>query len=437
MRAKRFVLFAACCLAWPAAAPLETTAAGYRLSAPRLPTLGRVAVYTSARLQPAAFDLGRPSAPSPLSVDSYSRLGPAGYAGAVPRAAAAALAAGQPMVFSPLPAPNEGPSHDATDTLRTLDARSAKPGSAAAGAAEAFDGSLAGETLDLSGEYEETSRRAPRTALRAAGSTDLKELRRYKVLLVPGFMSGPAIALGELAAWRGPRYFGDQLDWLREMGVECELVGIHTLQSFKHNARVIARAVEASAKPVILLTHSKGGLDALEMLISRPDLRSRVSGWIPVQAPFRGSPLAELPLASRAPALLDWIGGTREAADAMSPQRSRAYFVRHRRVIGKILRGLPIIAYASSTRKMAPDWLRLVNPPLAWLLDGAARLGGPGDGLVPARSAVLPGMSYVVADGVDHFMPFVATSRPFDRLRFTQTLLTMLLRRIADAARAS
>lgn len=294
----------------------------------------------------------------------------------------------------------------------------------------AFDGSSLAASENVTEEYQSLWKGNSDASLRAADPPELRELRKYKILLVPGILSGAFIRLGNHPAWPGRRYFGDQIDWLEQMGLDYEVVDVQTMRSFEHNAPIVARAIATSVKPVLAVTHSWGGRILLHALISRPDLRARVRGWIPVQVPFSGSHIADFPAIGAVSNLLRLFGGSKETVLAMSTARSREYCERHREDIAEILRVVPAVAFASWVNPAAPRWLAFANPLLQWAWEAVSRRGGRNDILIPVESAVLPGLPYVAVPGVDHLAPFIETPAPFDRVRFLKTLLTMVLRRV-------
>ncbi|MBI2787125.1 MAG: hypothetical protein HYX59_00455 [Elusimicrobia bacterium] len=380
---------------------------------------------------------------SGLTVSFSAPLGSApGPLPSGPLLLAPALAAPSPSALKPAiaaaaaspsrPAAKAAPALPAAADLRRL-GQALQPKAGAAAPAEgltaAFDGAVPAAKGDVTAEYLSLMEAPPGASLRAADAPELRELRKYKVLLVPGFFSGAFIRLGDHALWPGRRYFGDQIDWLERMEIDYELADVHTLQSVEHNAPVIARAIESSDKPVIAVTHSMGGNLLLHALVTRPDLRARVRGWAPVQTPFLGSHVAGLPGVGGAASVLRFFGGTGKTVRAMTPEGARAYHRRHRRAIAAVLRAVPVVAFASWVDTSAPRWLGLVNPLAKWAWDAVSRRGGRNDILVPAASAVLPGMAHVSVPGVDHLTPFVDAQVPFDRVRFFKTLLTMVLRR--------
>ncbi|MGP1609866.1 MAG: hypothetical protein ACTS5G_04090, partial [Burkholderiales bacterium] len=87
------------------------------------------------------------------------------------------------------------------------------------------------------------------------GAAHINVLRRHQVLLVPGYFSN-----------LDPAYFTEQLRWLASIGVNREKVAIEPGQGVATNAKIVAAAIRKSQRPVILVTHSKGSVDALEAL---------------------------------------------------------------------------------------------------------------------------------------------------------------------------
>ncbi len=252
----------------------------------------------------------------------------------------------------------------------------------------------------------------------AFGTAHAEALRRYQVLLVPGYLSD-----------LNPDHFADPMRWLGALGVEHKKAAIRSGHSSEINGAVIATTIKASAKPVILITHSKGAVDALEALLSEPALRGKVAGWIALQGPFFGSPVADKLLDGSlvnpviATVILGFFGGTRESAQSLTTSASGAYYRRHTAAITQLLRDLPAVAFATIIES-APG--AGANTALFIPHDLLARDGIRSDGLVPLDSAVLPGMDFVKVSGVDHIAPVTSAQQPFDRVRMTQALLLAL-----------
>src|SRR6185503_13333754 len=136
--------------------------------------------------------------------------------------------------------------------------------------------------------------------------------------------------------------------------VEHERVAVKSRQSVAVNAPIVAAAIRGSAKPVLLITHSKGSVDALEALRAEPSLRVKVKGWISLQGAFLGSPIADWLLDGSlldpvtAIAILQFFGGSKESAEGLTTKASRAWYRSHEAAIGAVLREVPAVAFASS-----------------------------------------------------------------------------------------
>lgn len=252
----------------------------------------------------------------------------------------------------------------------------------------------------------------------AFGAAQVKALRKYKVLLVPGYLSD-----------LNPTYFADQLRWLASINVEHEKVAVKSGQGIKINAPIVAAAIRKSAKPVILITHSKGSVDTLDALIAEPLLRSKVKGWVSLQGAFLGSPIADKVLDGSllnpivAAVILNLFGGTQDSAQGLTTAASLAYYRDHLVEINQLLRDVPAIAFASAIDS-APS--ARANSILEIPYELMARDGIRNDGLVPLDAAVLPGMDYIKISGVDHIAPVMPAQLRFDRVRFSKGLLIAL-----------
>lgn len=254
----------------------------------------------------------------------------------------------------------------------------------------------------------------------ALGAAHIDVLRQHQVLLVPGYFSN-----------LDPAYFAEQLRWFASIGVNREKVAIEPGQSAAINAKIVAAAIQKSQRPVILITHSKGSVDALETLRSEPSLRGKVHGWISLQGAFFGSPVADMLLDGStldpllAIAVLGLIGGSAESARGLTTGASRAYYRNHKAAIDTILREIPAVAFASAldgTRDGARHKTQLEIPH-----ELMKRRGIRSDGLVPVDAAVLPGMNFVTVAGVDHIATVMPAAEHFDRIRMTRALLLLAL----------
>ena len=130
--------------------------------------------------------------------------------------------------------------------------------------------------------------------------SEAKRLSSCAVVLVPGFTSDIVIAFekARIGNMLGG-YFDDQMAWLRNQAtpagpVDVQRVEVESEGSVTNNSRILFKTIQSINKPVILIGHSKGGLEILDLLINYPEARQKVIGWAALQSPFLGSPLADL-----------------------------------------------------------------------------------------------------------------------------------------------
>ncbi|XP_009630670.1 uncharacterized protein [Nicotiana tomentosiformis] len=140
--------------------------------------------------------------------------------------------------------------------------------------------------------------RAPEMAPVVDGSARFRELLQdirngqhtlpdsFVYLLIPGFFSN-----------HGPLYFVSTKKFFSKMGLICHIAKIHSEASVEQNAWELKQYIEelhwGSGKRVMLLGHSKGGVDASAALSKYwHELKDKVAGLAFVQSPYGGTPVA-------------------------------------------------------------------------------------------------------------------------------------------------
>ncbi|KAE8038622.1 hypothetical protein FH972_011115 [Carpinus fangiana] len=239
-------------------------------------------------------------------------------------------------------------------------------------------------------------------------------------LLVPGLFSN-----------HGPLYFVNTKNSFSKMGLACHIAKIHSEASVEKNAREIKEYIEeiywGSRKRVLLLGHSKGGVDAAAALsLYWSDLKDKVAGLALAQSPYGGSPIASDIL--REGQLGDYVNirklmeilickvikGDMQALEDLTYEKRRQFLTKH-----QLPKELPVVSFhteagispavLATLSHVAHAELPVVTPlsaaqpaklpvviPLGAAMAACAQLlqtryGEKSDGLVTCRDAEVPG----------------------------------------------
>lgn len=261
--------------------------------------------------------------------------------------------------------------------------------------------------------------------------TDLAHIRDYKVIFVQGIMGNYVDFMGKLIMnkFNQYEYFYEHMDWLKAVGVEYERLKIDTEDTIDVNATLVSGAIRASAKPVLLVAHSKGGLETLIALNDNPSLHSKVKGVLFMQSPFYGTPVADY-LSDNpvwdflANFVLAVLGGSNKALHNLTSYERVPWMQKWDFIVQYVLKKLSVLCFSTwkdddpSKRDSMFEFSRNKMK-----VDG----GIDNDGLVPWNSMILPNSRYVKFEGHDHGSTVTANKYiPLDRPRFFRALLQTL-----------
>ncbi|XP_027336183.1 uncharacterized protein LOC113850058 isoform X2 [Abrus precatorius] len=238
-------------------------------------------------------------------------------------------------------------------------------------------------------------------------------------LLIPGLFSN-----------HGPLYFVSTKVSFSKMGLTCHIAKIHSEASVEKNARELKEYIEeiywGSKKRVLLLGHSKGGVDAAAALsLYWSDLKDKVAGLALAQSPYGGTPIASDLL--REGQLGDYVNlrklteilickvikGDMRALEDLTYERRREFLKEHHlpkevpvvsfhteaSISPAVLATLSHVAHAELPPLIASSGERTRLPvimPLGAAMAACAQLlqvryGEKSDGLVTCRDAEVPG----------------------------------------------
>ncbi|PWA35322.1 alpha/Beta hydrolase fold protein [Artemisia annua] len=120
---------------------------------------------------------------------------------------------------------------------------------------------------------------------------------KHAQICVKSTLSRVQITFHGLFSNHGPLYFVSTKRFFSKMGLACHIAKIHSEASVEYNSLVLKQYIEelywGSGKRVMLLGHSKGGVDAAAALsLYWSDLKGKVAGLALVQSPYGGTPIA-------------------------------------------------------------------------------------------------------------------------------------------------
>lgn len=223
-------------------------------------------------------------------------------------------------------------------------------------------------------------------------------LQGRRVLLVYGLM-------GEVVATFRPfglEYMQPLAEWLQGEGARTSVVKLRTAEAVSANAARLRAEILNDAEPALIVAHSKGGLEALAALLD-PAAQARCLGFLAMQSPFFGSPIADLvigakPLEAAAGGLARLLRiGSEEGVRDLTTTARRAWMAAAEAPIARLVAALPVACLATALSEgHASGRERLHLAAAQWM---EKRGYGPNDGLVPVASALIPGARHLVLPG--------------------------------------
>lgn len=258
---------------------------------------------------------------------------------------------------------------------------------------------------------------------RELSKADIKRLKQFKIILIPGFMSDFTVKYTPVGYFREAKKFLSSLGLKK--GKHFDRVLIKSQSPSDVNLRIIAAAVRESPKKVLIIGHSKGSLDALKTLVEWEEVKDNVAGLITIQGPFGGSDLADEMVSNQhlkhvLDGLLRLTGGNVGSLEDFTTWSGTNYLEEHAKEIENL--EVPILNFASSLgdRKMSVPILRLFHSVMK-------NKDVTCDGLVPTQSALIPGCPGIVYMGLDHTDPVVSWGKRGKQKIFLETLLKIFL----------
>ncbi|WP_395848336.1 lipase [Cystobacter fuscus] len=285
------------------------------------------------------------------------------------------------------PAPKNVPAPSAVArllrSLRSLpEARHDTPAGGSAGLAGWFKAETAPPT-DITARFHELHAR-----VRQDEPVLPDEARRHLYLLVKGMLGD------EL-----PGYLEDNQLRLEQRGLETREVAVDTEGRLADNVAVVREALLDAihfGRTVVLVGHSKGGVEAMSTLALYPELRRHVRAVVAMQPPYGGSVIANDLVST--PALRQMLDvtfpslfqGDAASVEDLSYARRMEFVRQHPYPLD-----IPTVALATSRLSRRS----LMRPLCNYVQE---RYGWACDGLVAALDAEVPGSRVVRLADMDH-----------------------------------
>ena len=213
---------------------------------------------------------------------------------------------------------------------------------------------------------------------------------RHRLLFVPGFLA---------ACFPGVHSFGDMIEAARDEGFATQVLAVGGRNGVAANARMLEGQVDrvpADGRRLMFIAHSKGALDVLALLGTRPDIAARTDAVLTIAGALHGSPLADSfrELYAATIGIFPFSGCDRGEGDPiadLSPAASRDFWAGPAGHSGVPLYALVAMPDLSSLSPGAlPTYLRL------------ARTAGSNDGMLLLRDQVSPASTLLGVVNADH-----------------------------------
>lgn len=243
--------------------------------------------------------------------------------------------------------------------------------------------------------------------------SQVRAIQNFKVLIIPGVLAESFLNNSDNQIKLTPFFsdaFKEQISLLERLKIDHEFLQLETENPPESNAKLIIDAVERSTKPVLIYSHSKGGLDTLEAIRQRPSLLKKIHGWASIQSPFWGSPVASGLnnndiLKETGESLFELMGGNDSGMNSLTTEKREAYMNQAdvKALIGLINGRINFLNFASVKFNLLG-----VDTPLELFRNYTDEKAGANDGVVPLSSALMMrhghDVNYIIEADVDHLM---------------------------------
>ena len=254
----------------------------------------------------------------------------------------------------------------------------------------------------------------------------VSKIKSFKVLFVPGLYANSM--QWHLNSPKWGRFFEDQISELEKNGIVHQWVQTKTEQKIGVNARIVYDTVKSVTEPVLFFSHSRGCEDVLGALVTYPELRKVVRGWISLQGLFSGSPLSDYLERFKLDGIygdfLKSLGGSKDVIHELSTRHSKSYLKKVDSEIRELCNLFPVLTVGTylplRIQFRSDSFLRPTR-------DLLSLCGYKNDGIVNSESSLLPYSRRIVLKDLDHIETVIRNPyRQVDRTKLTRALFSQL-----------
>ncbi|MGZ3788727.1 MAG: hypothetical protein ACXVLQ_09405 [Bacteriovorax sp.] len=270
-------------------------------------------------------------------------------------------------------------------------------------------------------------------------SLEVSEIQKYRVLIIPGVLAQSFISDSDNQIKLNFLFedgFKEQIELMKSLEIDYEFLNLETENSPSQNAQAIIDSVLKSDKPVLIYSHSKGGLDTLEAIRQNPKILANIHGWASIQSPFWGSPVASgfnnnVILQDSADSLFKWMGGDASGMSSLTIEERDSYMERSdvKNLLSLMNQNIKFINFASFKTNTFG-----IDTPLELFRNYTDAISGANDGVVPLKSALMKehgyDVDYIIEEQVDHLMTMTRyrlDDMNYDQKAHTLAVLKLLL----------
>lgn len=229
---------------------------------------------------------------------------------------------------------------------------------------------------------------------KALTETEIAELSTCHIIFIPSIFS-------KFIHLFVGKYFKPQTRFLKKHNLKNYSVLWSTELSCESMGKKIKSIADKHEK-IMVITHSKGGIDFLTFMVDHPQYSHKLKGWLCLQAPIWGSKFADL-LYSFLPMRYVFYffvllyGGEKKSVIQLTTKYRTDFIAKNKFEIEKILKRKDIIFIASSNKnKNSAYGIPLLLGNIYYHTNNT-----PADGLVALEDAAI-GQVHIELSDVDH-----------------------------------